>query len=386
MGMAASQARLLSITARIHDVEYQAQQIQSRKLQLAMIEDEAYQKYNDALDATTLTFRSDEGTLVPATYNNLCGLNSINNGMSNKHYVFRTGDTDQVIVPDDVYEGCKKFGGEDPYSFAMYMMGVDEEKLKGAEEKYTNEVLGGDEDKKKELRDIVSRYAEAAGLNAEDLVLQVVDQGGGISALEHGNMVSIDNPNYAEAKSILDEYKASVRDYQCKLYLKSNGAERIYNDATETSGEYDYNTFQYYLRWGMLIEQEGGVEYCVSESEYGDGFGSDQEMLNGMLQTGRMIVDTVDIDKGTGKLKDSSATIGGDERLAYTSTTTIDKKALAKAEAEYEHTLKEVDRKDKRYDMDLNKLETERTALTTEYDSVKKVIQDNIDRTFKIFS
>ena len=36
--------------------------------------------------------------------------------------------------------------------------------------------------------------------------------------------------------------------------------------------------------------------------------------------------------------------------------------------------------------MELNRLETERSALTTEYDSVKKVISDNIERTFGIFS
>ena len=36
--------------------------------------------------------------------------------------------------------------------------------------------------------------------------------------------------------------------------------------------------------------------------------------------------------------------------------------------------------------LELSKLETERTALTTEYDSVKKVISDNIERTFGIFS
>ena len=42
--------------------------------------------------------------------------------------------------------------------------------------------------------------------------------------------------------------------------------------------------------------------------------------------------------------------------------------------------------KDKKYDMELSKLETEREALKTEYDSVKKVISDNIERTFGIFS
>ena len=56
------------------------------------------------------------------------------------------------------------------------------------------------------------------------------------------------------------------------------------------------------------------------------------------------------------------------------------------AEAEYEHKMKQIDKKDQKFDLDLSKLETERTALTTEYDSVKKVIEDNIDRTFGIFS
>ena len=36
--------------------------------------------------------------------------------------------------------------------------------------------------------------------------------------------------------------------------------------------------------------------------------------------------------------------------------------------------------------MELSKLETEREALKTEYDSVKKVASDNIERTFGIFS
>ena len=45
-----------------------------------------------------------------------------------------------------------------------------------------------------------------------------------------------------------------------------------------------------------------------------------------------------------------------------------------------------MDAKDKKYDMELSKLETEREALKTEYDSVKKVASDNIERTFGIFS
>ena len=62
------------------------------------------------------------------------------------------------------------------------------------------------------------------------------------------------------------------------------------------------------------------------------------------------------------------------------------KTAVAKAEAKYEHDLKQINQKDKQFDLSLSKLETERTALTTEYESVKKVIEENIERTFGIFS
>ena len=34
MGLAASQARLLSLTARMHDIEYKAQKLEAQKLQM----------------------------------------------------------------------------------------------------------------------------------------------------------------------------------------------------------------------------------------------------------------------------------------------------------------------------------------------------------------
>ena len=383
MGMAASQARLLSLTARIHDVEYQAQQIQSRKLQLATLEDEAYRKYNEALDATTLTFTNDAGAVIPATFNNLCGHASIDNGMS-KYYVFRTGDTDQLIVPDEIFEGYQRCGEDDPYVFAMCMMGADSIKLEEAEQKYVKEKLQSDDDGKAPLRDIVKQIAEITGDDPEVAAKMVVDGDDSIDQFVEG--VDPNIPNYSTLKDLVQKYHQTEKDYRNKLY-QHGGGEHIYKLAMgDDNIEFNNSEFQYYLRWGMLIEQEGGEEYCVKESEYGEDFGNNRDMLNGMLESGRMLVDTVEIDRSTGKIKDSATTISGESRLAETNTSTIDKSALAKAEAEYEHTMKQLDRKDKRYDMDLNKLETERTALTTEYDSVKKVIEDNIDRTFKIFS
>ena len=58
----------------------------------------------------------------------------------------------------------------------------------------------------------------------------------------------------------------------------------------------------------------------------------------------------------------------------------------AEAEAEYEQMQTKVQNIDKKLEMQLNKLETERSAIQTEIDSISKVIEDNIEKSFKIFS
>ena len=63
-----------------------------------------------------------------------------------------------------------------------------------------------------------------------------------------------------------------------------------------------------------------------------------------------------------------------------------DEVAIAKAEAEYTKKLNEIEAKDKKYDNDLKKLDTEHSALQTEYDSIKSVIEKNVERSFKAFS
>jgi len=63
-----------------------------------------------------------------------------------------------------------------------------------------------------------------------------------------------------------------------------------------------------------------------------------------------------------------------------------DEEAIAKAEVEYTKTLKEIEVKDKQYDTDLKKLDTEHNALQTEYDSIKNVLQKNLERSFKTFN
>ena len=60
MGMSASQARLLSITARINDVEYKSQQISNTKLRLADESEQVANDYTRALNKQKFTYQTFE--------------------------------------------------------------------------------------------------------------------------------------------------------------------------------------------------------------------------------------------------------------------------------------------------------------------------------------
>jgi len=387
MGLAASQARLLALTARIHDVEYQAQQIQNAKLQLALTEDSVYQKYMDALDAETLTYNVN-GKPIKATFNNLFGKGSIENGL-NKNYILRTND-DKVVVPDEIFEAWEEFGGDtNAYAFAMYLAGnVNFDDVNNAEENYLevnkdNDAISSYYKERDESRSSLESYLQSnfkvklsdIGNYPHICWEDVVQQGGGISADD------------AELKELVEDYIAKDTALMQNIYC--NGAQR---DAIFHSikGVHDNETinndeFQYYLRYAKIMEDVGPYG-IVSESDY-EGYSlNDSDNLDDMLKSGKLCFDIVSIDKATGKVVYDPTSTNTDNNVSSTQKSSVDSNEVKKAEAEYENEMRKINRKDKQYDLDLNKLETERTALTTEYDSVKKVIQDNIDRTFKIFS
>ena len=100
-----------------------------------------------------------------------------------------------------------------------------------------------------------------------------------------------------------------------------------------------------------------------------------------MVNSGRVIIDVYNEDK-----KEWSETSVATSTNANYLQEVQDEADMKKAEAEYEHELDIINRKDTKFDQDLSKLETERTSITTEVDSIKKVRDDNIERTFGIFS
>jgi hypothetical protein len=102
MGMSASQARLLSLTSRMHDLEYQAQALQYSKLDLSDTKTEAYDDYLDALDSTKYQMvmtTADGKEFQDITYTNM-----INSSVGAIHsmYALTNAETGQILLPEQI--------------------------------------------------------------------------------------------------------------------------------------------------------------------------------------------------------------------------------------------------------------------------------------------
>ena len=102
MGMSASQARLLSLTSRIHDLEYQAQTLQYSKLDLSDLKNDAYEEYLETLNSTKfqLAVLTTDGTeYQDITYQTLT--TSTSTGLHSM-YMLTDSATGKIILPEQV--------------------------------------------------------------------------------------------------------------------------------------------------------------------------------------------------------------------------------------------------------------------------------------------
>ena len=374
MGMAASQARLLTLTSRLHDVEYKAQNLMSQKIALATQKDELYQDYCDALDATKIQVRFNDGAstkYVDANFSTLFGYNE--NRMS--QYTLTDSKTGKVIVDDftaKMYEGY----GNDKYCFAYAMIGMDDN-------------FSWDEDKDGMFVGISTSYSDEEQpdlymTECEEIVFNEHQDDDKLTAayedLENAETSADKREALQTFRDLLyDSYANEIYEYM--KYNKKDDKENVIAadelDYTTTWDEVK-NEFNYYLNLWEQINASGGCQVIEPQCESGK---AGNEWFNQMVDAGRVIISVYNTNKKEW-VETSVATSTNENNLQEVQ----DETDLKKAEAEYEHELDKINAKDTKYDQDLSKLETERTSITTEIDSIKQVRDDNIERTFGIFS
>ena len=102
MGMSASQARLLSLTSRMHDLEYEAQALQYSKLDLADIKNKAYDEYEEALESTKFQMTmvtADGKEYQDITYQNMIMANA---GAVHSLYTLTEAASGKILLPEQI--------------------------------------------------------------------------------------------------------------------------------------------------------------------------------------------------------------------------------------------------------------------------------------------
>ena len=509
MGMAASQGRLLFMTARLSNNEFEQQSVAYSKQRLAEASQTANDQYLEALQATTyqvLTgYNGSEATFENVTYNQLTGFNNVATG---KQYIVQ--DTNGRILVDSKIAKAFENGNGDYNKFlqalGLTQVNIDvtdktsaQKAIHEAWDKYLVSVGRGINSSKTSTGSDAALFGDSRhilGFGYQTLGQEEVLGGYplyktafaksfagktyDVSKNENGKYYTNNYPVRIEEnpynagsyivvyndatgkKCILDDYtvKANGDDpTKYNSFVDKNGKEHdldkenIYvrpftitnkeenkevsyepTITTETDTELDASIFNVTVN-EMALNFEGTTaaqrrlyDYAVAITEafYNQGADHsaykydaaqmsyyqniyDQMITNGYTTYEKMketkyISSTANENEAlkddnwlihqiqTGKLTISyfsavekdfiKSSLDDDESI----TEKEDKSKIAIAEQVYKTEMDKIESQDKYFDMQLNKLESEHSALQTEYESVAKVISKNVEKSFNTFN
>ena len=281
MGLASSQARMLLLTARKSDLEYRAQMISQRKINLAMQTQQLATEYSQAMSNRRLDL------------------------------VYYTDGNNQIAMSEKLsYSGIMAANGT---NVGDYLVVTSSGKYV-----YTGST---DEDQVQSIYNIATKLFDAYGFP---------DDADGSKQKAYNEATD----STTKANMIINAYRSQM---------------------TYVAGADNSDFFQSALRNGSLYLQKAEVTNATTT----------EDASAKKVKTGYTLVSWGALDCINDKLN-----------------TTDD----AAAEAEYESKSLVLSNQDKMLDLELNQIETQHKSIETEYDSVKKVIEKNIDVSFKIFS
>lgn len=198
-----------------------------------------------------------------------------------------------------------------------------------------------------------------------------------------------------------DRYNQAVKDWQTEMsrWLKEIGDLKANYVASldtipdktipdETDARYQWYVNLYY-RMGGGATNDDGTKNANNYKELDENLINNAEWLQFALENGILTMEQASYsEKGSEKYPE----IGTYDwtSIIYTNASDIksqeNETAIAVAEVKYKNAMTEIENQDKKYDQDLKKLDSEHSALQTEYDSIKSVIDKNVERSFKAFS
>ena len=436
--MAASQARLLSITARLTNNENSGQSISYSKQRLADQTQQITNEYNEALNTTKLTvltgFNGSDATYTDISYETMTGKQMAAN---TKQYVV-TDTKGRILVTEDIANAYKQSAGN--YNQFLAKLGYSQSDMQVQNVASTKESEKADAVQK--IHDAWDKYFASVGIECDDddhkgfleqykwtNVIDTNDKGEFLD--QKGNVISSDevaSKGYSSvgsgyvSRAVIGKDGTATGEYQAINYEgTSDESKQLYDYAmaiTEAFMRTDESIApdQKSKNQAYAIRDYKSAIFSDNKAELNYYKNIYDKMQSSGYFTYTNIPAKANADSehykyasvGTGTagnvqkspLKDNTvfeaALRDGSLRLEYYSTTSkefktttisednciqevADERAIARAESKYNQDMQDLENQDKKLDLELKKLDTEHSALQTEYDD------KNVENSFKTF-
>lgn len=433
MGMAASQARYLALTARKTNTEYEGQQINQARTALA---NQSANLFNRLLglevptapkttDYTELQYSYSDGTndSVIESWQQLSTADPDYNYIVNHYYYTNvyTGGQKLLSNPEVQTKGEVVKENLTPNVTGVSIDPVNKTAVVTLDDGTTrtyNAVSGLEKTKDLENAlqdfDTVQDKAIANGLLSEDAVYGWQDTNGiwhfmveeDIDKGEYNDYSTIYKPGYIGNCELTELTLPLDKDVKAEL-------EQIVKDLPDTEFAKYFNDKNEYAGYGIYSFQMNGKTYFASEydlynsmqtyDEYGKPIESQEKLpyynasyiKTKIEETNHALLETDGNGRFTSVKFDDDSVV-----YALNVETVTDEAAYEDAMNEYRYKVQQyektiadinaktsiIQQEDRTLELRLKQLDTEQNALSTEMEAVKKVIKDNVESTFKTFS
>lgn len=352
MGMAASQARYIELTARKTNVEYEGQQINQQRTALS---NESAGMFSQLMSLNV--------PVPPSTDN-----------YTTTQYTFNDGNNECVVNDVQPLSGSTLYNSTVSYSYNLPI--------------YTG------------VKKVRTDLGVSKVVSGTDTTYWLTDGAAGGKATNQTNLIqcSTTDKDYANDVKALTAVvsKAGVGD---NIASKTLGFDPT---STTTQAATIGNIWKYYGANGVASYYDAtDLETIVSKSGYQGQAVSTQSYYATDIETAQNFSEPANVTKSsTGRYSTIQLQSEPGTTLNLTASTTTDNVAYTNAMNEYEYQqnlyakavedinakTEVIEQEDRTLEMKLKQLDTEQEALQTEMDAVKKVIDKNIEQTFKTFS
>ena len=356
MGMAASQARFLSLTARKTNVEYEGQQINQQRTTLS---NESSNYYSQLCNMTVPTPPSSED-FTKTTYSFVDGseTNTINSliAQKNGYYILnytQSFETEAVVSNGSVVVTRRKEGDNTDYTYFVGATPLREMKPNATYDEVKNDPYLATleqaevEDILKLENQYISMLSEKYGMSEWFVKYQKNSSTGSYEPVFY-NKDQVVNASYS------DKTDASLSGIKSYVYGKTTESREIKNAQArveqDTSG-----------RYVSVIIYETNADGTIKTDDNGNEIGTEYSL------------------KAKTECDDNAY---NDAVNQYNYNKTVYNQNIQSINAKIEI----IQVQDKDLELRLKQLDTEEQAISTELESVKKVISKNVDSSFKTFN